>query len=80
MSALSPSQQRAFDAASTGASLLITGSAGTGKSFLLKHIYSALTAQGKKVAITALTGCAAYLLTEDLGIKVNTIHSWVGFG
>jgi ATP-dependent DNA helicase PIF1 len=34
----------------------------------------------KKVAITALTGCAAYLLTEDLGIKVHTIHSWVGFG
>jgi ATP-dependent DNA helicase PIF1 len=80
MSTLSPSQQRAFDAATSGASLLITGSAGTGKSFLLKHIYSALTAQGKKVAITALTGCAAYLLTEDLGIKVNTIHSWVGFG
>lgn len=80
MSTLSPSQQHAFDAATSGASLLITGSAGTGKSFLLKHIYSALTAQGKKVAITALTGCAAYLLTEDLGIKVNTIHSWVGFG
>lgn len=80
MSTLSPSQQRAFDAASTGASILITGSAGTGKSYLLKHIYSALTAAGKKVAITALTGCAAYLLTEDLGIKVNTIHSWVGFG
>lgn len=77
---LSPSQQRAYDAALTGSSLLITGSAGTGKSYLLKHIYSALTAQGRKVAITALTGCAAYLLTEDLGIKVNTIHSWVGFG
>ena len=80
MSTLGPSQRQAYDAACTGASLLITGSAGTGKSFLLKHIYSALTAQGKKVAITALTGCAAYLLTEDLGIKVNTIHSWVGFG
>ena len=80
MTSFSPSQQRAFDVVMTGASTLITGSAGTGKSYLLKHIYSALTASGKKVAITALTGCAAYLLSEDLGIKVHTIHSWVGFG
>lgn len=77
---LSPTQQKAYDTALSGASLLITGSAGTGKSYLLKHIYNGLTGSNKKVAITALTGCAAYLLSDDLGIKVNTIHSWVGFG
>lgn len=77
---LSPTQKRAYDLSMTGSSLLITGSAGTGKSYLLKHIYNGLTGMNKKVAITALTGCAAYLLTEDLGIKVHTIHSWVGFG
>ena len=77
---LSLTQQKAYDTALSGSSLLITGSAGTGKSYLLKHIYNGLTGSNKKVAITALTGCAAYLLSDDLGIKVNTIHSWVGFG
>ena len=77
---LSLTQQKAYDTALSGASLLITVSAGTGKSYLLKHIYNGLTGSNKKVAITALTGCAAYLLSDDLGIKVNTIHSWVGFG
>ena len=80
VSTLSPSQRRAHDAALAGRNLLITGSAGTGKSYLLKHIYNSLTMSGKKVHVTALTGCAAYLLSEDMGVKVNTIHSWAGIG
>jgi len=80
VSMLSPSQRRAYNAAVAGHNLFITGSAGTGKSFLLKHIYNALNMSGKKVHVTALTGCAAYLLSEDMGVKVNTIHSWAGIG
>ena len=80
VSTLSPSQRRAHDAALTGHNLFITGSAGTGKSYLLKHIYNSLTISGRKVHVTALTGCAAYLLSEDMGVKVNTIHSWAGIG
>jgi ATP-dependent DNA helicase PIF1 len=80
VSMLSPSQRRAYNAAVAGRNLFITGSAGTGKSFLLKHIYNALNMSGKKVHVTALTGCAAYLLSEDMGVKVNTIHSWAGIG
>ncbi len=80
VSTLSPSQRRAHDAALAGRNLFITGSAGTGKSYLLKHIYNSLTMSGRKVHVTALTGCAAYLLSEDMGVKVNTIHSWAGIG
>jgi ATP-dependent DNA helicase PIF1 len=80
VSTLSPSQRRAYNSAVAGKNVFITGSAGTGKSYLLKHIYNALTISGKKVHVTALTGCAAYLLSEDMGVKVNTIHSWAGIG
>jgi ATP-dependent DNA helicase PIF1 len=80
VSTLSPSQRQAHDAALAGRNLFITGSAGTGKSYLLKHIYNSLTISGRKVHVTALTGCAAYLLSEDMGVKVNTIHSWAGIG
>jgi ATP-dependent DNA helicase PIF1 len=76
----SPSQQAAYDAALSGRNLFITGSAGTGKSYLLRHIYNAFAAQKKKIYITALTGCAAYLLSESIGIKVYTIYSWAGIG
>ncbi len=80
VSTLSPSQRQAYKSAVAGKNVFITGSAGTGKSYLLKHIYNALTMSGKKVHVTALTGCAAYLLSEDMGVKVNTIHSWAGIG
>jgi ATP-dependent DNA helicase PIF1 len=76
---LGDSQRLAYNAAHAGNNLFITGSAGTGKSYLLKYIYNALV-ETKKVHITALTGCAAYLLSEDIGVKVNTIHSWAGIG
>ena len=48
---------------------LITGNAGTGKSFLLNWLRSRLTMQ-----ITASTGIAA------LQIKGGTVHSWAGLG
>ena len=38
---------------------VVTGCAGTGKSFLVKYIVDALKAQGKQVAITATTGMAS---------------------
>jgi ATP-dependent DNA helicase PIF1 len=42
-----------------GHSLFFTGSAGTGKSFLLKKIWTGLERKGKRVAMTAPTGIAA---------------------
>lgn len=67
-------QQEAIDAAMKGKNFFLTGSAGTGKSFVLKAIIRELRACGKEVAVTASTGCAA------VGIGGGTIHSLSGVG
>ncbi|CAI2192707.1 4478_t:CDS:2 [Funneliformis geosporum] len=56
--------------------LFFTGAAGTGKSFLLKKLITALkSAYGEKsVAVTALTGIAAN------NINGRTLHSFAGIG
>jgi ATP-dependent DNA helicase PIF1 len=64
-------QQRiAFAKAQAGDSIFITGSAGTGKSYLLKKIIYEWNRIDKKFAITATTGIAA------LGIGGRTFHSF----
>lgn len=61
-----------------GESIFFTGSAGTGKSVLLRHIISALkrsyASRPDAVAITASTGMAA------CAIGGTTIHSFAGIG
>jgi ATP-dependent DNA helicase PIF1 len=73
---LNADQQRALNEVLEGHSVFITGPGGTGKSHLIKTIYDVISAQHKRVAITALTGCAALLL----GFQAKTIHSWGGIG
>ncbi|KAG9096158.1 hypothetical protein FRC06_008977 [Ceratobasidium sp. 370] len=57
-----------------GESLFFTGSAGTGKSVLLREIIKALTRPTDDVAVTASTGIAAF----NIGGK--TLHSFAGVG
>ena len=59
-----------------GRSILLTGSAGTGKTFLLRRIIAALRARAEDgaTAVTASTGIAA------THIDGKTIHSWAGIG
>lgn len=71
---LNKEQQLALDLALQGKSLFITGSAGTGKSFLLKKIHKALCNEGRIVAVTATTGVAA------VHVNGQTIHSFSGLG
>lgn len=71
---LTPSQVVAFDLVRKGNSIFITGSAGTGKSFLINTIKTWAEKNDKKIAITALTGAAAAL------IQGKTIHSWASVG
>jgi ATP-dependent DNA helicase PIF1 len=75
---LNTEQRAAFDAISSGKSIFITGPGGTGKSFLLQTLYANYKGYsgGKKIAITAMTGCAALLL----GPWAKTLHSWAGIG
>lgn len=57
-----------------GKSMLITGAAGTGKTFVLREFIRRSRKRGKSVAVTATTGLAATHLNG------NTIHAWAGIG
>jgi ATP-dependent DNA helicase PIF1 len=56
---LNDEQRRVFDLIMRGESVFFTGSAGTGKSFLLKEVLKALDIQERKYAVVAPTGVAA---------------------
>jgi ATP-dependent DNA helicase PIF1 len=73
---LNDEQQHALQIVLEGKNIFLTGPGGTGKTYVIHTIQSELEARGKKVAITALTGCAALLL----GHHAKTIHSWAGIG
>jgi ATP-dependent DNA helicase PIF1 len=78
ISELNTEQRAAFDAVISGESIFITGPGGTGKSFLLQTLYANYKGYsgGKKLYVTAMTGCAALLL----GPWAKTLHSWAGIG
>ncbi|HVI69713.1 MAG TPA: AAA family ATPase, partial [Magnetospirillaceae bacterium] len=57
-----------------GHSVLLTGQAGSGKTFVLNEFIRAAKHQDKFVAVTATTGLAATHLGG------NTIHAWSGIG
>lgn len=69
-------QQQVFDLYLQGKNVFMTGSGGTGKSFLIKQIKQDAYEKGKNVQVCALTGCAAVLLN----CKAKTLHSWAGIG
>lgn len=72
----SESQLKAIEACKSGNNVLITGPAGTGKTFLLNHLIAwAKEKYGRtRVGITATTGKAAD------AISGSTIHSFTGIG
>jgi ATP-dependent DNA helicase PIF1 len=57
-----------------GESVLLTGPAGAGKTFVLNQLIRLVKADGKHVSVTATTGLAATHLGG------TTIHSWAGIG
>ncbi|KAG5474502.1 hypothetical protein LSCM1_03288 [Leishmania martiniquensis] len=59
---LTPDQQHVMKLALRGYNLFVGGSAGTGKTVLLKSIYRELCQMGLRVAMTATTGVAAVQL------------------
>jgi ATP-dependent exoDNAse (exonuclease V) alpha subunit len=58
----------------SGENALLTGPAGSGKTYVLNKFIRAARAEGKTVAVTATTGLAATHLSG------NTIHAWSGIG
>jgi len=74
--ALNEEQADAFTKIQSQKNIFLTGPAGSGKSFLIRHIMEWAPTAGKNVSVVALTGCAALLL----GKKAKTLHSWAGIG
>ena len=72
----SPEQQIAYDKYMEGKNIFVTGPGGSGKSMLIKKIYEHALENGKKIQVTALTGCATVLLN----CNAKTIYSWAGIG
>ena len=71
---LTECQKIAFNNFLIGDNIFITGPAGTGKTYLIKKLKEYCDFSHIDVAVTAMTGCAAYL------IHGNTLHSWSGIG
>jgi ATP-dependent exoDNAse (exonuclease V) alpha subunit len=67
-------QQEALAILDSGQSVLLTGAAGTGKTYVLNQFIQHARRAGKNVAVTATTGLAA----THLGGA--TIHAWSGIG
>ena len=70
--AMTPDQQNFISLARRGLSLYIGGSAGTGKTILLKAIQKELALMGVRVAMTATTG------VSSVHLGGNTFHSAFG--
>jgi ATP-dependent DNA helicase PIF1 len=73
-STLNAEQRQCVELVLAGHNVFLTGSAGTGKSFTLAALTSALRDAGKRVEVTASTGIAA------VNIGGVTIHAFSGFG
>jgi len=69
---LSAEQKLVIESISQGHNVLVSGGAGTGKSYLLNYLKRNYSKHG--IAITASTGIAA------VNIGGATIHSWAGIG
>ncbi|TLS28628.1 hypothetical protein PpBr36_00610 [Pyricularia pennisetigena] len=70
---LDPSQAALVDRIVRGENIFFTGSAGSGKSTVLKAFVKRLRAMGKRVDVVAPTGRAA------LEVEGSTVHSYAGW-
>ncbi|HEY5667977.1 MAG TPA: AAA family ATPase, partial [Candidatus Saccharimonadales bacterium] len=67
-------QEEALAILESGKSVLLTGAAGAGKTYVLNKFIKRARKAGKNVAVTATTGLAATHLNG------TTIHAWSGIG
>jgi ATP-dependent DNA helicase PIF1 len=67
-------QQEALAIMESGQSVLLTGAAGTGKTYLMNEFIRRAKKRRKSIAVTATTGLAATHLNGA------TIHAWAGIG
>lgn len=72
LDALNPDQKQAYELLTSGENVFLTGGAGCGKSFVIKHFTREISS--KQMPILASTGAAAVLLGG------RTFHSFFGLG
>jgi len=76
---LDASQNRAIDRACHSRISIITGSAGTGKTTIIKAVADQLAGAREKVALAAFAGKAAARVREACSRPASTIHRLLGF-
>jgi ATP-dependent DNA helicase PIF1 len=79
ITAMNDEQKAALEAVKQGKNIFLTGAGGTGKSYTIKAIVDWAREAGRLTAVTAMTGCAALLLS-DMGLQARTLHSWASIG
>lgn len=77
---LNDAQREAVLAAADENALLLTGGAGSGKTYTIKSIVQLYTEENKKIALVAPTGKAAKRIAEVTGHTASTIHRFLGWG
>ncbi len=80
LSGLNDEQKQAYEVALTSAMCLISGGAGSGKTFTVRVIAKALRMAKLEVHFLAPTGKAARRLADVTGEDAQTIHRKLGFG
>ena len=79
MSTLTEQQQYIMNLLKSGKNVFATGPAGTGKSFLIRHILQQFPPDSTQVC--SMTGVSTVLLNTDIPQgKAKTLHSWSGIG
>lgn len=76
---LNPAQRRAVQLALTHNLVLVSGAAGSGKSFAIGAITRLYEQRAKRVALAAPTGKAAKRIEEVVGRQAFTIHRLLGY-
>lgn len=71
---LNEEQEKGLNVLKSGKNVFLTGSAGSGKSYLIKYFVEWCKMHNKKVAVTSTTGVSAIL------VNGTTLHSWAGIG
>lgn len=77
---LNDAQRNALYAATRYQMSVITGGAGTGKTFTTNQIIRAFESAGRRVVLCAPTGKAAKRMEESTGRPASTIHRLLGLG
>jgi len=75
---LNSGQRKAITTATSNKICIITGCAGTGKTYTIKALWHLYTSRGRRVEIAAPTGKAAKRIQQESGLPASTIHRLLG--